>query len=133
MSSWFSRPGSEKPGSEAMALISSSALNTAVTGSVSSGASPALCSFIPVTPGPPVWLSSALAWAESPCAGAASTASDKMPNSAMTRFNGRLPAVAARAAVDHDPDLAGVLVDLHLDEVVAAADRAELRDHLAAR
>src|SRR5690606_26402691 len=45
----------------------------------------------------------------------------------------RLPAVAAAAAVDHDPHGAVVDVDLHLDEVVAAADRAQLRTRLVAR
>ena len=45
----------------------------------------------------------------------------------------RLPAVAAAAAVDHDPHRAVVAVDLHLDEVIAAADGAELRQRLVAR
>ena len=45
----------------------------------------------------------------------------------------RLPAVAAAAAMDHHPDRAVVAVDLHLDEVIAAADRAELRQRLVAR
>src|SRR6478752_2144785 len=44
-----------------------------------------------------------------------------------------LPAVAAAAAVDHYPDRAVVAIDLHLDEVVPAADRAELRLRLVAR
>src|SRR5690606_22036302 len=44
-----------------------------------------------------------------------------------------LPAVAAAAAMDHDPDRAVVRVDLHLHEVIAAADRAELRARLVAR
>ena len=43
-----------------------------------------------------------------------------------------LPAVAAAAAVDHHPDRPVVGVDLHFDEVIAAADRAELRCGLVA-
>src|SRR5262245_5046803 len=33
--------------------------------------------------------------------------------------------------MDHHPDFAGVAIDLHLDEVVAAAHRTELRHYLA--
>ena len=45
----------------------------------------------------------------------------------------RLPAVPAAAAVDHDEHLARVAVALHLDEVVASADAAELRDDARVR
>src|SRR5215207_6505047 len=41
--------------------------------------------------------------------------------------------VAATAAMNHDPDRAVVAIDLHLDEVVAAADRAQLRQRFVAR
>ena len=50
MPSWVRRPGSEKLSSDAIALISSSALNIAVTGSMSSGVTSALRSSIAVTP-----------------------------------------------------------------------------------
>src|SRR5712675_2042853 len=35
--------------------------------------------------------------------------------------------------MDHDPHFAGVAIDLHLDEVVAPAHRAELGDHFLVR
>src|SRR4051812_48793515 len=41
-----------------------------------------------------------------------------------------LPSVTTASAVDHDPHRAVVLVDLHLDEVVASADAAKLGPHL---
>ncbi len=45
----------------------------------------------------------------------------------------RLPTIAAAAAMDHHPDRAVVAIDLHLDEVIAAAHRAQLRQRLVAR
>src|SRR5206468_6599104 len=45
----------------------------------------------------------------------------------------RLPAVAAAAAVDHHEHLAGVAVALHFDEVIPAADAAELAYHARIR
>src|SRR5262245_17188517 len=45
----------------------------------------------------------------------------------------RLPAVTTAAAVDHDPHGAVVDVDLHLDKMIAAADRSQLWRGLVTR
>ncbi len=40
---------------------------------------------------------------------------------------GGLPAIATRAAMDHHPHVTAFAIDLHLDEMVTTADRAQLR------